>query len=78
MKVEKVLAKIRETGVRARLEEAIDGLAETPRPNGYIKLAGEEPLYRIRVGEWRIIYAIQDDELIVLVIEVAPRKDTYR
>lgn len=78
VKVEKILAKIRDAGVKTRLEEAIDQLAEIPRPYGYIKLSSSDPLYRIRIGEWRIIYAIEDEQLVVLVIEVAPRKDAYR
>ena len=58
--------------------EAIRSLAEDPRPIGYKKMAGYDNLYRIRVGDWRIIYAIEDDKLIVLVLEVAPRGGIYR
>jgi len=60
-----------------RLQKAIDSLGDDPRPPGYKKLIGEE-LYRIRVGNWRVIYAIEDDQLIVLVVTVAPRGSAYR
>jgi mRNA interferase RelE/StbE len=61
-----------------RTRSAIRSLAENPRPIGYKKMSGYENLYRIRVGEWRIIYVIEDDTLIVLVLEVAPRSGVYR
>jgi mRNA interferase RelE/StbE len=61
-----------------RMRQAIWGLAREPRPPGCKKLQGYDNLYRIRVGDWRISYAVEDDRLIVLVIEVAPRGDAYR
>ncbi|RIK40327.1 MAG: type II toxin-antitoxin system mRNA interferase toxin, RelE/StbE family [Chloroflexi bacterium] len=61
-----------------RLTAAIDALAENPRPAGCIKLTGFDNFWRIRVGGWRIVYAIHDDELIVLVIEIEPRGGAYR
>jgi mRNA interferase RelE/StbE len=61
-----------------RIRQAIRGLANEPRPLGYHKLTGYENLYRIRVGDWRIIYAIEDDRLIVLALEVSPRGSAYR
>jgi mRNA interferase RelE/StbE len=60
-----------------RLRQAIDELGSNPRPIGYTKLAGSD-FYRIRVGEWRIVYAIEDEQLIVLVVTVAPRGSVYR
>lgn len=65
-------------GLRERIVHAIDELAENPRPAGSLKLAGYKALYRRRVGDWRIIYAVYDDELIVLVIEVAARGSAYK
>lgn len=53
-------------------------LGDNPRPDGYIKMKGSENLFRIRVGPYRIIYTIQDDKLIVLVLEIGDRKDIYR
>ena len=61
-----------------RIRLAIVGLAEEPRPSGCKKLQGYDNLHRIRVGDWRISYAVEDDRLIVLVLEVAPRGDAYR
>jgi mRNA interferase RelE/StbE len=61
-----------------RTRQAIRSLAENPHPAGYKKMVGYDNLYRIRVGDWRIIYAIEDDELIILVLEVAPRDRAYR
>jgi mRNA interferase RelE/StbE len=64
--------------VLRRLDRAILALADDPRPPGCKKLAGYENLYRIRVGDWRISYAIEDDKLIVIIVEVAPRGRAYR
>lgn len=61
-----------------RIDQVLGALAFDPRPPGCVKLAGHETLYRLRVGDWRIVYAIEDDALIVLVIEIAPRGDAYR
>ena len=59
-------------------ETAIDGLAENPRPDGVKKLKGsEEDLYRIRVGDYRIIYEVYDIRLIVNVVAVAHRREVY-
>jgi mRNA interferase RelE/StbE len=64
--------------LRERILRAIDELAQDPRPAGCKKLSGYENLYRIRVGEWRITYAVEDAQLIVLIIEIAPRGGAYR
>jgi len=61
-----------------RLLTAANSLGEDPRPNGYRKLRGFDDLYRIRVGDWRIIYAIEDEVLLVLVITIKPRGEVYR
>lgn len=61
-----------------RIREAISGLAQDPWPPGCKKLAGYDNLYRLRVGDWRISYAVEEDRLVVLVIEVAPRGGAYR
>ena len=55
---------------------AIAALAHNPRPNGYIKLKGRNG-YRIRVGDYRVIYEIFDAVLLVDVVEVGDRKDIY-
>ncbi|MBI1928672.1 type II toxin-antitoxin system RelE/ParE family toxin [Candidatus Poribacteria bacterium] len=61
-----------------RIRQAIDRLATSPRPPGCKKLVGYDNLYRIRVGEWRIIYALEDDKLVILIMEIAPRGRAYR
>ena len=61
-----------------RIRTAIRSLSENPRPSGYEALSGFKDLYRIRVGDWRVIYAIEDDELVVLIVEVGPRGQVYR
>jgi mRNA interferase RelE/StbE len=66
------------TQEQQRLRPKIDALATETRPIGVIKLAGEEDLYRIRVGDYRIIYSIQDDQLLILVVKIGHRKDVYR
>ena len=64
--------------VRARIVRRLRKLEETPRPQGVEKLSGPDDLYRIREGEYRIIYTIKDKELMVLVVKIGHRKDVYR
>ena len=64
--------------ISGRLQAAIDGLAAEPRPAGARKLRGRERTYRIRVADWRIVYELHDDRLVVLVTRVRHRKDVYR
>jgi len=63
---------------RQRIADALEELQGNPRPPGVVKLAGDENLWRIRVGDYRVVYEIYDDRLIVLVLRVAHRKDVYR
>lgn len=60
-----------------RIMERIGMLTENPRPLGSEKLSGQER-YRIRQGNYRIIYSIQDNELTVWVVKVAHRREVYR
>jgi mRNA interferase RelE/StbE len=61
-----------------KIKNAIDKLADDPRPFGYKKLVDEEGLYRIRVGNYRIIYEIHDRVLLIVVLRLARRReDTY-
>jgi len=62
---------------RQKISDAIGQLRDNPRPRGCKKLKGEDELWRIRVGDYRVVYTIEDDELIVLVVRVANRKDVY-
>jgi mRNA interferase RelE/StbE len=60
-----------------RILKVIDGLAEDPRPAGSKKLTDTED-WRIRVGSYRIVYRIQEQRLLVLVVRIAHRSDVYR
>ena len=71
------LAKIPQTH-RRRIARKIDQLADNPRPRGAIVLEGPSSLYRIRVGDYRVIYQIQDAVLVVLVVRIGQRGDVYR
>ena len=60
-----------------RILAAIQALADQPRPPGSKKLSGQER-YRLRQGNYRILYSIEDDKLIVCVVRVGNRRDVYR
>ena len=57
--------------------ERIDALRDSPRPFGSVKLSGKE-YYRVRQGNYRIVYEIQDAQIVVIVIKVGHRRDVYR
>ena len=61
-----------------RIRRALDDLGQDPRPAGCKKLQSYKDLWRLRVGDWRITYAVLDDKLIVLVIEIAARGSAYK
>jgi mRNA interferase RelE/StbE len=61
-----------------RILVAIEGLADDPMPVGCKKLVGSEHTYRIRVGDYRIVYDIQNASLVVFVICIRHRRDVYR
>jgi mRNA interferase RelE/StbE len=61
-----------------RIKSKIDALVDSPRPDGVVKLSGEDDLYRIRVGDYRIIYSIQDNHLLILVLKIGHRRDVYQ
>lgn len=60
-----------------RLLERFQALTEDPRPPGCEKLSGMER-YRIRQGDYRVVYEIQDHRLVVLIVKVGHRKDVYK
>jgi mRNA interferase RelE/StbE len=64
--------------VQQRLARHIDLLAQDPRPHGAKKLQGADNLYRIRAGDYRILYSINDKVLMVLVVAIGHRKDIYK
>lgn len=63
---------------RQRIVKRIRARADDPRPPGCEKLTGGADRYRVREGRYRIVYAIEDDHLIVYVVKVGHRKDVYR
>jgi len=62
---------------RQRVVERISQLAEDPRPLGSEKISGQDK-YRVRQGRYRILYTIEDQDLLVQVVKVGHRKDVYR
>jgi len=64
--------------VQRRIVKRLRTLKDNPRPQGVKKLAGEENLYRIREGDYRIVYTLQDKKLLVLVVKIGNRKEVYR
>lgn len=60
-----------------RIYVAIYNLKQDPRPAGCVKLTGR-PAWRIRVGRYRVIYEIDDTELVITVVDVGHRRDVYR
>ena len=63
--------------VQERLRVKIEALTLNPRPHGAIKLQGDEA-YRLRDGDYRLIYDIEDKKLLILILAVGHRKDIYR
>ena len=62
-----------------RLRNAVRALAENPRPQGVRKLKGAEKAYRIRVGNYRVVYDLYDSDNLVLILQIARRSEaTYR
>jgi mRNA interferase RelE/StbE len=74
---EKLLRRI-PGDIRKRIDRQIQTLSVNPRPEGSKKLVGYDILYWIRVGNWRISYAVEDEILVVLILEISHRGDAYR
>jgi mRNA interferase RelE/StbE len=64
--------------IQARLRPHIDALAREPRPAGAKKLKGRDGFWRVRIGDYRIVYEIRDRVLLVLVVRIAHRREAYR
>jgi mRNA interferase RelE/StbE len=74
---ERALKKIAQPTLH-RIAKAIDNLGNDPRPSGATALQGESGLLRIRVGDYRIIYSIDDTVLTVLVVAIGHRREVYQ
>ncbi len=64
--------------VRRQVVRRIRRLSENPRPPGCEKLGGQENRYRVRQGDYRIVYSVADQVLTVVVVKVGHRRDVYR
>ena len=64
--------------LQKRIVRAVEILAGNPRPPGVVKMAGDDNLWRVHVGDFRIVYEIHDDVLLVLVLRIGHRGDVYR
>jgi mRNA interferase RelE/StbE len=62
---------------RRRMVPRIEGLASEPRPHGCEKLSGLEQ-YRVRQGDYRVVYGVDDDARVVIVVKIGHRRDVYR
>jgi mRNA interferase RelE/StbE len=73
----KALKKISKVAQK-RIADKIDSLADSiPNPDT-TKIKGNNPFHKVRVGDYRIIYEIQDDVLLILIVKIGHRKDIYR
>lgn len=72
------LERVRDAKLSRRLQKTLEALQSDPHPHGSIKLSGEDDLYRVRVGDYRILYAVRASALLVLVVDIGNRRDIYR
>ena len=77
-KAEKQINAVRIRWLAEDLRDAIMALGENPRPPGCLKMNGSADEWRIRVGDWRVVYRIADGRVVVIVVRVAPRGGVYR
>jgi mRNA interferase RelE/StbE len=66
------------SSVRHSIIKQLDSLKSNPRPDGVKKLAGIDKLYRLRMGDYRVVYTINDKQLVILVLKIGDRKEIYR
>ena len=64
--------------IQRRIVRAAEELTDDPRPSGCTKLAGDDIAWRIRVGDYRVVYEIHDNRLLVLIVRIGHRRDVYR
>ena len=75
---ERALKKIVDRTARRRIARAIDGLATTARPPQAVRIQGSDGLLRIRTGDYRIIYTVEDATRTVLIATIGHRREVYR
>lgn len=64
--------------VKLQISHVVSALTDNPRPHGIKKLTGQDNSYRIRSGNYRVVYEIQDKQLVILVVMVGHRRDIYK
>ena len=74
---ERQLKKIRRED-KVRILRAISLLAREPRPSGCKKMSGYDDIYRIRIGNYRVIYEIDGKQIIVVILKIGHRREAYR
>ncbi len=72
------LEKLRFRDDRRRIVKRIGQLADSPRPRGCEKLSGRTDLYRVRQGDFRIVYAVDDENRRVRIVKIGQRREVYR
>ena len=70
--------KLKNLALRQRVNDALLALEDEPRPHGVVKLSGTVNEWRIRIGDYRIIYEIDDEEQRVTILRIAHRRQVYR
>ncbi len=65
------------TRERQRVADQIDALKTNPRPQNCKKLKGREDFYRIRVGDYRVVYQVENEVLLILIVRIGDRKEIY-
>ena len=75
---ERALKKIADRTARRRIVRAIDGLATAARPPQAVRIRGSDGLLRIRAGDYRIIYTVEDSTRTVLIATIGHRREVYR
>ena len=63
--------------IQTRIAKAVDKLSVNPFPSGFKKLSGQKDLYRIRVGDYRVVYQFNAGKLVILIVRLGHRKDIY-
>ena len=76
-KARKQLRAVTDRRLKLVFEAALASLMDEPSPVGCLKLVGHKDLWRNRVGDWRIVYRIDDGVLVVMVVTIAPRSEVY-
>lgn len=76
--VQKVIDALSDENLRNRIEDKLEALVVIPRPDGVVKMKGHNARYRIRIGDYRVIYDINDGKLLILVVNFQHRREVYQ